>query len=277
MLDEQAPPRSTDKLTRTANLRRWIIGVGVAAMVGIVASAAYDAWRSYDQLTTNTDRELSNVGTALAEQLGSNLKAIDVLLKATASWYLDLPPGTTTQAVDADLASRAAELPHVALLSITDDAQGMRRYRSRESAAVDFSVTDRSYFIAQRDRRGTTPLHQRADRHALRWRPGFVLSRRLEDAQGNFAGVVAAIVELDDYQQFYRAINLGTKSAISLFRDDGTLVLRQPPTPELVGKQFPSVVELAKMPTKSTVARTLSPIDAYRASRSFPACRIFRC
>src|ERR1700722_17257828 len=62
------------------------------------------------------------------------------------------------------------------------------------------SMTDRAYFIAQRD--GTAaglfisePLITRTEN-----RPGIVLSRRIEDDNGKFAGVVTALIDLE---QFY--------------------------------------------------------------------------
>ena len=59
-------------------------------------------------------------------------------------------------------------------------------------------------------------------------RAGVVISRRLEDERGQFAGVVTAIVDLEDLEGFYGAVNLGQASAIHLLRDDGTLLVRNP-------------------------------------------------
>jgi PAS domain S-box-containing protein len=255
-----AGTRSDDEATRTASLRRWIVGIGVVAMATIAGSSAYDAWRSYRQTITDTHRELANVGKALAEQLEISLQAIDVSLRATADWYSSLPSNATTESINEALAGRAAALPQVALLSITD-AQGIRRYRSRESAGTEFSVADRSYFIAHRDNPRTQlfvsePIVTRSDGSVA-----FVLSRRLQDTRGNFAGVVAAIVELREYQQFYHAINLGTRSAIALLRDDGTLVLRQPPIPDSIGRKYPATVALADAPPSLSAPKNPSPID----------------
>src|SRR6202011_3113561 len=140
------------------------------------------------------------------------------------------------------------------------DAQGMQRHRSRGSSPPNLDVSDRSYFIAQRD--GLTsglfmsePLVTRSENRA-----GVILSRRLEDEQGGFAGVVTAIVDLEDLKQFYGAVNLGGGSAIQLLRDDGTLLVRNPPTPTAVGQRFP---ELTAAPT-APQTRLTSPIDGKR-------------
>ena len=54
------------------------------------------------------------------------------------------------QRFDEVLAIRAAGLPQVRLITIAD-AQGIQRHSSRQSSPSDVDVSDRSYFIAQRD------------------------------------------------------------------------------------------------------------------------------
>ena len=76
-------------------------------------------------------------------------------------------------------------------------------------------------------------------------RAGVVLSRRLDDGNGKFAGVVTAVVDLEDLNQFYRAVNVGMGLAVQLLRDDGTLLVRNPPTPNAVGKEFPALTTAA--------------------------------
>jgi PAS domain S-box-containing protein len=241
-----------------SRLRRSIVAIGVVSLCAIVVSSAYDVWRSYHRVVADVHREITNAGKALAEQLEGSLQSIDVVLRATADWYATLPRDTRGQVIEEGLAQRAAEIPQIALLTISDDA-GTRRYRSRESAAIEFSVADREYFKAHAENAHagvflSKPLTTRSD-----GRVSFVLSRRLNDARGHFAGVVAAIVELSEYQQFYRAINLGTGSAIALFRNDGTLILREPPTAGSSGALYPEMVARAAEFTKAKTRA--SPFD----------------
>jgi len=68
------------------------------------------------------------------------------------------------------------------------------------------------------------------------WR--FVLSRRLSTPEGRFAGVVAAVVEVDAYERFYRSIELGEGGFITLFSADGTIITRVPDPMQAKGKNF---------------------------------------
>jgi len=88
-------------------------------------------------------------------------------------------------------------------------------------------------------------------------RAGVVISRRLEDSAGKFAGVVTAIVDLEDLEQFYGAVNLGQASAIHLLRDDGKLLARNPSVPALIGQSFPDLAVLPDAPA----TRLMNPID----------------
>ena len=244
---------------RFRRLRLGVVVLGVLALLAFDGSSAYDAWRSYGHSLVATDREIGNLANALAEQTAWSLQAADLLLRDTARWYSndirEIPP----ERLDEVLATRTAGVRQVRLITIVD-AQGIQRHRSRGSSPPHLDVSDRSYFIAQRDRTVTgvfmsEPLTTRSEN-----RPGFVLSRRLDDDQGRFAGVVTAIVDLEDLKQFYGAVNLRGGSAIHLLREDGTLLVRNPPTPEAVGRKFP---ELAAVP-RAPATRLVSPIDGKR-------------
>ncbi len=183
-----------------------------------------------DNSLAATNREITNVATALAEQTAWTFQGIDLLLRDTARWYQNDSKKIAPERLDEVLANRSAGVRQIRLITITD-AQGIQRHRSRGSSPPHLDVSDRSYFIAQRD--GTAaglfmsePLITRSD-----GRPGIILSRRLEDETGAFAGVVAAIVNLEDLEKFYAAVTLGNGSAVQLLRDDGQLLMRDPPDP----------------------------------------------
>ena len=255
-LDDSASPRS--RSLRFKRLRLGVIVLGVLVILAFAGSSAYDAWRAYHNSLVATDRELDNVAKALAEQTAWTWQGIDLLLRDTARWYEHVGDKSAPGRLDEVLANRAAGVRQVRLLTIVD-AQGIQRYRSRGSSPPHLDVSDRSYFIAQRDRTATglfmsEPLVTRSENRA-----GVELSRRLDDDKG-FAGVVTAIVDLEDLKQFYGAVNLGGGSAIHLLREDGTLLVRNPPTPNAVGQKFPQLVATAI----AQVKRLVSPIDGKR-------------
>jgi len=140
------------------------------------------------------------------------------------------------------------------------DALGNQRFGSLKSAPPIHNVSDRSYFIAQRD--GTAsglfisePLVTRSEGHAA-----VELSRRLDDEVGKFAGVVTAVLDLKDLTQYYQAVNVSMGSAIQLLSDDGTVLARNPSTPTAIGRRFPALAVATTMAAPGFV----NPIDGQR-------------
>jgi PAS domain S-box-containing protein len=241
---------------RPRRLRRWVIVIGVFAIVANLAIDAYTQWRSYRATLEDNSRELTNNARILAAQTEGTLKAVDVLLREAVDGRrrgAPVPPAD----LNALLTSRAQGLPQLLSLAITD-AQGNEVYRSGPAVDPTPSVADRSDFVAQRDNDQlglyvSEPIVTRPKGQAA-----IVLSRRLTDPEGRFVGVVRGVVDLDRFQQFYRQIQLGTRSAILLLRDDGTLLVREPPLPDRVGKVFPTITE---GPSSLGARSMTSPID----------------
>jgi PAS domain S-box-containing protein len=244
---------------RFRRLRLGVVVLGVLVILAFAGSSAYDAWRAYRNSLIATDHEINNEAKVLAEQTAWTFQAVDLLLEDTARWYRTDGLRLAPERIDEVLANRAAGVRQVRLITITD-AQGIQRYRSSGAPPPHLDVSDRSYFIAQRSGTATgvfmsEPLITRSENRA-----GIVLSRRLDDNNGEFNGVITAIVDLEDLQQIYRVVDLGQGGAIHLLRDPGTLLVRNPPFPNTVGQNYP---QLAAAPT-APATRIMSPIDGSR-------------
>src|SRR5271165_1648355 len=238
---------------RFKRLRVGVVALGVLVIAVFGGSTAIDAYRSHRHAVIATDREINNLANALAEQTAWSLQSVDLVLLDTARWYRNDSHEIPPERLGAVMESRTPRLPQVHNVVIVD-AQGIQRFASIGSPTPNLNVADRSYFTAHRDGRASglymsEPLLTRSE-----GREAIILSRRLDDDTGGFAGVVAANVDLNDLSQLYRAVNLGTDGAIQLVRDDGTLLTRNPPTSGSVGQKFPEL-------TAAPADRIVSPID----------------
>ncbi|RZL68655.1 MAG: response regulator [Variovorax sp.] len=236
-------------------LRRSIITAGGLIIAAFVGSAVYDSWRLHQQVTTANARELGNLANALAAQAANTLQAVDVLLVDTANWYQTSAAELAPDDVQHALAQRAVSVPEVSVLTVVD-AQGQQRVRSRATGEPFANVADRPYFEVQRAGDGAgmyinPPLITRTEGV-----PGLVISRRLNDRNGVFAGVVTAVVSLKRLQAMYMAIHPGERSAMLLTLNDGTLVIRQPAIAGLATK-YPELAAL----NKGLLNRTVSSMD----------------
>lgn len=259
---EQPKLDSTSDRFRYAALRRWTVLLGSLIIAGFVALGAFGVWRSYAHALAVTGRELGNVATALAGQTAWNWQNISLLLSSTASWYLLDAPKIPPAQLEATLRQRTPSVRGVHNVAILD-ASGHQRYAS-PLASPGLDDSDRTYFIAQRE--GTahglylsTPLDSRTEH-----REAIVVSYRLEQPAGTFAGVVTALVDLEDLTHFYAGVDLGPGSAVQLLGTDGTLLVRSPTAPAVVGQRFPSLVAAARVPAPNTSTAIASPIGGER-------------
>jgi PAS domain S-box-containing protein len=243
---------------RFKRLRVGIVLLGALIILAFDGSSAYDAWRSYRYSVEAANREMANMANALSEQTAWALQAVDLLLLDTARWYHSDGSAMPLERVNAGLEDRRTLVQQVRQVMIVD-AQGNQRYGSPglTPARRNVNVSDRSYFIAQRDSTAaglfmSEPLVTRSEgRHVLEF------SRRLDDDKGAFGGVVTAVVDMDDLKQFYESFNLSVGSAIQMVRNDGILLARDPNLADEVGRQFPSFMTVPSAPA----TRFVNPID----------------
>ena len=247
---------------RYATLRRRAVVLGSLVIAAFLALGVFGVWRSYLHAIAITKRELGNVTTALTGQTARSWQNIDLLLSSTASWYqLDaakIPP----EQLESALRARTGGVRGVRRITIVG-ADGIKLYSS-EPFPSGLDASDRDYFTLQRDRAVSglylsPPLISRTDH-----REAVVLSRRLEDTHGAFAGVITAIIDLDELRQFYAGIDLGPGSAVQLLRSDGTLLLRSPAAPGTMGQRFAAFIAAASDGTRTAITRTTGPIDQER-------------
>lgn len=245
-------------MTTGQRLRQRIIAAGVVLVAAFAGSAVYDGWRLHQQILLANERELGNLAKALSEQGARTLQAVDVLLRDTGEWWETSGRDLSPNAVSDGLASRVVGVSQVSVLTIVG-ADGMQRHRSRVTGAPLANVSDRPYFLNQREHLSAglyinEPVVTRTERL-----PALVVSRRLNTPDGRFDGVVTAIVTLQAIQAAYTAIELGEGSALVLTLDDGTLVVRQPEAPGLdTGRRF---TELPAFKQAPLIDRAISPAD----------------
>jgi hypothetical protein len=220
-------PSDTGK-NRFQRLQFGVLALGALVILVFTGSSAYDAWRSYRYAVEGTEREIGNVANALAEQTVWSLEAVDLLLLDTARWYRSESSDMPRESIDDALAARAAPVQQVRQVVIMD-AHGNQLYRSRAFSQQNHNAADRSYFIAQRDNPDAGLFMSELLTTRSEGRSAVILSRRLDDNAGHFAGIVIANVDIEDLNRFYRAVDPGPGSHIALLRNDGTLLVRNPP------------------------------------------------
>jgi signal transduction histidine kinase len=215
-------------------LRHALIALGCVLVVINVAAAIWDVRIDRERTEVRARRDLSNLSGLLSEQTAATLEAVDLVLREAVR------DGATAKATGMTprLRDEMIRIPQVAAFLVID-ADGRVVGRTSETPMIQGNLADRAYFIAHRDARAgglvlSEPYQGGAD--GTKWR--FVMSRRLDAPGGAFSGVIAAIMEIENFDRLYRTIDVGEGGFITLRTRDGTLITRVPDQGEARGRKF---------------------------------------
>lgn len=241
---------------RRAALLGLLVGATIAA--GVLASA----WTSYRRALDDEGRELGNLAFVLADHTDRAFQAVEILQSGLAERLAteglatpdDLLRWAGREAAHAILRDRIAGVPQIEALALLDGGGRLiASSRAWPVTRLDFSDReeirrimageDRVLGLPVRDSRGRWMLH---------------MASRLRSAGGEPIGVVLAGLEVGYLERLYAALALAPDGAVSLVREDGTLLARDPPAPSMLG-HAPATLH---WPADSGgLARLSSPVD----------------
>ncbi|MGC4012686.1 MAG: diguanylate cyclase [Pseudomonas sp.] len=112
------------------------------------------------------------------------------------------------------------------------NADGVATFSFGKEIPPRMDLSGREYFQAQRLAQGNALfISHPYIPYSSNARSSIALSRRLERADGSFAGVVGANLELNYFHDLFSGLNLGEGGMVSLHMRDGTLLARWPDSP----------------------------------------------
>ncbi len=223
-------------------LKRPTLSVGAMVFVALMCLSlvGLDGWRTWkdreDDLR-DAGKTTANLTGAIAQHAGDTIRAADALLVMVTQQIRTAGTDPIEPArLRASLVASAEELPQLIGLFVYDEA-GRPIASSIETKA---SAAERDYFAFHRDHpsRALHISHPIIDEVSGTW--SIPVSRRLEHADGSFAGVAAAAVDADYFLQFYNTFQIGKLGAIVLALDDGTVLVRRPFVEKDIGKNLSS-------------------------------------
>ncbi len=181
-----------------------------------------DAWQQAEKAS-------DNLAAVLEQDITRNFLTLDLSVQGVAE-TLALPGinGTTPQVRQAALFDRAATAEHLGVIIVVD-AQGNLIEKSTPGLAPP-NYADREYFKTHQQRSDLGLFISRPFRSRVSGKWVVTLSRRLLAPDGGFGGVVVAAVYLELFSDMFEKLDLGANGSVSLFRDDGRIIARNPMT-----------------------------------------------
>lgn len=196
---------------------RWLAACAVLAMLLVVAMAALALRTSRDVLRQRGFDAVQNTARSLAQAIDADLGRIALSLHAFAQarGHAQVQGRGDAQSIETLLADQQTLLADIDAVRLTD-AEGNVLLGRDVAASPGTNVADRDYFALARDGRPGTvvvsePVFARISRQWV-----VVVSRRLEDPDGRFAGVVYATLTSAHFDRLIAPPHIGPQGAISV-------------------------------------------------------------
>jgi len=243
-------------------LLQWMMGVSLALPLALFAVASAVSWVSINE---NADREIERSLDVVHEHALKVFETIDRSLSEIAEIIRGIP--------DAGIVSRE-EVLHQRLKQLADslpqvksawvfDAKGHALVNSIVVPAPDIDFSDRDYFkVHVAGDIGTYIGDALKPRPPYQGAPFFGFSRRRQNEDGSFAGVIQASVLPEYFENFYARIGREDGSFFALGLRDGAVLARFPTTDQELRLDRNSTVgqQIAANPRAGLITVT-SPAD----------------
>jgi len=212
--------------------RDWLshrasIMVIMLLFLGMAGHDLSQTWTERSRVIADTQREAGNLAWSTAQHAADVFRQADTSLLGV----IDL------MEIDGTGPPRVERLRKLMARRLTNSPvlQGLAFYDEDGFAVVNampatprINVSDRAYFQYHVTHPDRDPYTSELILSRFTGKRVVTVSRRVNHAGGGFGGVVAGAIEFSNLQDFYATFDLGHDGMVSLLRDDGVLLVRQP-------------------------------------------------
>jgi diguanylate cyclase (GGDEF)-like protein len=220
-------------MTRRPNA---VIVISIALSAAILAIAIWVLAQMRADALRRAQDSAENVSLLVQRDVARNLELYDLSLRAVSAG-LDQPgvmtlPPALRQMVLFDGSSSAQDLGSMLVLN----EAGQAIFDSESVTPRRINAADRDYFLVHRNSPNVGLYISRPFMPRLTGAgPSIALSRRLSHPDGSFAGVVVGTLRLTYFQRLFAGMNLGSGGSMALMLADGTMLMRRPYDPKIIG------------------------------------------
>jgi signal transduction histidine kinase/ActR/RegA family two-component response regulator len=242
----QTPGNSIQARRNRFRTSQLAFGLGALLVVLVVVATAGSIFVLRQREVALWQKQMSSHSLVLAEHAFQNMAtaylALDGITERVTAAQIRDPEDLRRRLGDADtfhmLRDRTGGMPQVDVATIVA-ANGDVINFTRSYPPPPINLGDRDYFQARLKDPNLGKFISVPVRNKGNGKWVFYISRRLENARGDFLGLVLVGISVDVFTDFYQRFgsNLGEGATISLYRDDFTLLTRWPRVEEQIGQR----------------------------------------
>jgi len=241
-----------------------LLGLGTLAFLTYAMLLTIGLIIAHERESEFAQRNLDNLARVLEDHARNTIDKVDTILLAGQLHLSALRSGNTNGSIDIN----SGLARHLQL--IASESQSLRVANAQGRFIFDASgqtatarIDDRAYFQRNRDDPSgklviSEPLFARITHNWV-----ITLSRRLNDSQGNFAGLIQAAIRAEHFQNFFANLDLGSGQSVALLDGEERLIARYPAAPAKIGQvvSHPKIAELIRRQGKEISFTTASALD----------------
>ena len=213
-----------------------IVFVAILCMV-VVGHDLLRTWEDRSHQNENTRREAAKLAWAADQHAVAAFRLADTILTELAERVeADGAGAAQLDRLRQVMEQRLANSSALQSLGLLDETGTLIAYGNPSTQRM--VLADRAYFQQHLAHPGRGLLVSGVLRSRINGRWLVVVSRRVDHADGSFAGVVIAAMDVAYFQAFYATFDLGHDGSAGLLSADGDLLLRYPPAESVIGTKL---------------------------------------
>lgn len=217
------PPPNT---TRTHQL---LMTISIAITICVMLVIGATLWTARNDARIKAEREAANLLAISATHIESQIQLCRFALGLAAQALNDIEfSAISAEARQRLLASIAGGVEGLGALLVLD-ANGDIAADAASSVPRRGNFADREYFSVHREMVGDTIyISQPYESRLRQGDPSIVLSRRLTNKAGQFAGVVLIAFRLETIRSLFAELDIGNRGVVTLLNRNGKILVREP-------------------------------------------------
>ncbi|MGC5700525.1 GGDEF domain-containing protein [Pseudomonas sp. NFXW11] len=201
------------------------VGMVFLCLCGLLYLQLEQSWR-HDLMQAEANS--TNLTRAIAQQAEDTFMEADLVLMSLSEWIQALGDGPRQrQRLQQTFARRVQALNQLSGVFLYDK-HGQWVVSSFNEAPHGKDVADRDYFRFHQQNASLLVHISPAIRSRANDEWIIPISRRINDEEGNFQGVLMAGIKLAYFDQFFKSFNIDEQGSMFLAMSDGTLLARRP-------------------------------------------------
>jgi len=223
---------------RAVALFRLVLSFMAVVMLAFVLIEGWRIWRDYRHAFVNAEDAVTNLARATAQHAEDAIRQVDAITAALAERlegdgfeHLDRPR------LHALLKQQKAIMPQLHGLFVYGP-DGRWIVTDQASVPPRANNADRDYFVYHRTHadpgvRIGAVVRSRSTGDLI-----IPISRRLNNPDGSFAGVLLGTIKVDWFVRYYGDFKIDERGALVLAMRDGTILVRRPFVEQVVGRSL---------------------------------------